>query len=121
MRWLQRSTIVLVPVVLLVSCGLCGDTLRKEYSSPNGKLKASWFVRDCGATTDFSSMVSVHRTDVSFKDDDAIVFVMKGDEPLEIEWEGDGIVKIDCGSCDRKKIIKHLAVDGPVEILLRRH
>lgn len=38
---------------------LCGNAVLAEYPSPNGRLKAVVFERDCGATTDFSTQISI--------------------------------------------------------------
>ncbi len=38
---------------------MCGNQILKEYPSPSGKLKAVVFERDCGATTGFSTHVSI--------------------------------------------------------------
>jgi hypothetical protein len=38
---------------------MCGNQVLKEYPSPSGKLKAVVFERDCGATTGFSTQVSI--------------------------------------------------------------
>jgi len=38
---------------------LCGSILIAEFPAPKKPLKASLYVRDCGATTDFSTQVSI--------------------------------------------------------------
>lgn len=38
---------------------MCGNQVLAEYPSPSGKLKAVVFERDCGATTGFSTHVSI--------------------------------------------------------------
>ena len=38
---------------------LCGSVLIAEFPAPSKALKASLYVRDCGATTDFSTQVSI--------------------------------------------------------------
>ncbi|HWB85680.1 MAG TPA: hypothetical protein VG675_16165 [Bryobacteraceae bacterium] len=48
-----------VAVVVLTGCGLCSNQIVKEVPSPDGTKKAIIFVRDCGATTGFSTDVSV--------------------------------------------------------------
>jgi hypothetical protein len=40
-------------------CGLCRNEVTAEHKSPNGRSKAVVFQRDCGATTDFSTQVSI--------------------------------------------------------------
>lgn len=61
----------LIKYLLLISLGIlfgcsssglsdmCGNKILKEITSPDKKLKAVIFTRDCGATTDFSSQLSI--------------------------------------------------------------
>lgn len=46
-------------VCFLLFNGLCENAVKSEVVSPDGNLKAVVFCRDCGATTDFSTQVSV--------------------------------------------------------------
>ena len=39
--------------------GMCANTVLSEHASPDGKLKAVVFERSCGATTGFSTHVSL--------------------------------------------------------------
>jgi hypothetical protein len=39
--------------------GLCGNDVVEQVKSPDGQNKAVIFVRNCGATTDFSTQVSI--------------------------------------------------------------
>jgi len=41
----------------------CGNTIVEALPSPDGSHKAVVFVRNCGATTDFSTQMSVLRGD----------------------------------------------------------
>ncbi len=50
---------LLSAVVLSTSCSGCNDVVISEVLSPGGTQKAIVFVRDCGATTGFSTQVSV--------------------------------------------------------------
>ena len=38
---------------------MCGNDVTNEVASPDGKIKAVVFERDCGATTGFSTQISV--------------------------------------------------------------
>lgn len=40
-------------------CGLCGNDLLDRYPSPDQRREAVVFQRDCGATTGFSTQVSL--------------------------------------------------------------
>jgi hypothetical protein len=48
--------------------GACGNQLYQEVLSPDNKYKAVVFQRDCGATTGFSTRVSILRADAKFTD-----------------------------------------------------
>lgn len=52
----------LVAAVLAAGCGeadLCANTEVRRLASPDGRLDAVLFERNCGATTGFSSQVSI--------------------------------------------------------------
>lgn len=56
----MRQLFVLVFLGTLSGCSvLCDNDLVKETLSPDGKWKAVVFQRDCGATTGFSTQLSV--------------------------------------------------------------
>jgi hypothetical protein len=42
---------------------LCGNDVWTEYPSPNGEYRAVIFQRDCGATTGFSTQVTILQRD----------------------------------------------------------
>ena len=111
-----KPILVLPLVLLIVGCAPCSDKVVAESLSPDRTLAATWFVRDCGATTEFSTMVSVHRPDITFRDDAGIVFVAKGRGSLKLEWTGPRGLKIECVGCERKMIFKEVTVAGDVDI-----
>lgn len=53
----------------------CGNELLAEVASPDGELRAVVFQRDCGATTGFSTQVSVLRRGEPLEDRPGNVFV----------------------------------------------
>jgi hypothetical protein len=74
---------------------LCGNEILDETKSPNGKLKAVVFQRDCGATTGFSFHVSVTASDEKLSSESGNVFA--GDDNhgavvamyIRTKWESD--------------------------------
>jgi hypothetical protein len=44
---------------VMTSCNHCNNSVIREVASPSGHLKAVIFQRDCGATTDFSTQLSI--------------------------------------------------------------
>ena len=55
--------------------GMCGNQIVSEIPSPDRMFKAVIFQRDCGATTGFSTQVSVLRISTSLPDDSGNIFV----------------------------------------------
>ena len=55
--------------------GICGNRIAREVSSPDGKWKAVLYERDCGATTDFSTQVSILRQRQDVGNDNGNVFI----------------------------------------------
>src|SRR3954469_19547777 len=64
---LLRSVAMLCAVTGMGAC-LCGNTLIEKIPSPGGRLQAIVFNRDCGATTDFVTHVSVISTGGGYGD-----------------------------------------------------
>lgn len=50
---------------------MCGTKLAESKLSPNGKLKILVFSVNCGATSDFSTQISLVDSDYILKNDDA--------------------------------------------------
>jgi len=54
---------------------MCGNQVLAEHPSPNNKLKVVTFQRDCGATTDFSTQVSILPSANALKNESGNIFV----------------------------------------------
>jgi hypothetical protein len=88
-----------VCLILPTACGdLCGNEVVSETKSPDAKLKVVVFERDCGATTNFSTQISIVRSNQSlpsgggnlFIADDkhhAIPLGSKGTMEITVSWE----------------------------------
>ena len=77
----------------------CENELVGEHPSPDGQYKAVLFVRDCGATTGFSTQVSLLRSDELVKNGSGNLFIAdtdhgkipsdpKGGLEVRIVWKG---------------------------------
>lgn len=85
---------VLLP--LLSGCGVCGNTISQTVLSPDGQLKAVVFQRECGATTGFSTQISVLAADETLPDWGGNVFVENKGDPIKVVWQG-----------NRRLVIRH--------------
>lgn len=80
---------------------LCDNEVGKELLSPDGEWKAIVFERDCGATTDFSTQISIVKGKKSLpQDGSGNVFSADSDHdkvgvdpngllPIDVAWESD--------------------------------
>ena len=70
-----------VTTLALVWGRVCGNDVVARVPSPDGRHEAVVFQRDCGATTDFSTQVSVVRTGGSLPDAGGNLLVTGGGPP----------------------------------------
>lgn len=71
---------------------LCGNTLLAETPSPEGNLRAVVFERNCGATTSFSTQVSVIESGSTLPNEGGNVFIATtghGKAPSDQGWGPD--------------------------------
>lgn len=68
---------------------LCSNVIHAELPSPDNKYKAVIFQRDCGATSGFSTQISIVQADKALPNDSGNIFVIKGHPEthgLELAW-----------------------------------
>jgi hypothetical protein len=68
---------------------MCDNEIFYEALSPGGRFKVIIFQRDCGATTDFSTQISLLPSDAALPNEGGNIFVVKGhprDRNIEIAW-----------------------------------
>ena len=98
--WIKRTIIGLISVVFVVMGGLfalfyfafsdlCDNEVFSQENSPDGKYKALIFQRDCGATTGFSTQVSVLDITEELENEGGNVFITANhpnDNRIELHW-----------------------------------
>jgi hypothetical protein len=99
-----------------MSCNPCSDTLRSKATTLDSQLVANFYERNCGATTDFSSMVNVQRTSDKFRADEGLLFVAKGRYDLSVAWIGPRILVVTCPNCSRKNVFREVAALGDIDV-----
>ena len=112
------SVVFLIAVgMVMIGCGLCSKDLVQNSRSPDGVLQATWYTNNCGATTDFSTVVIVHRPDSSYTDDSDIVFVAKGKQTIKLTWAAPHQLSVGCPSCERATIFREVTKIGDIDVL----
>jgi hypothetical protein len=95
---------------------MCKDTVNSEMRAPDGVLVATWFTRNCGATTDYATTVNVHRADSGFRDDSGTVFVAEGRHQLDMKWLDAKHLSIECDGCRRKQVFRTVTILGDTDV-----
>ena len=109
--------IVLAVSVLLVSCrSLCGDTPETTATSPDHQLTANSYVRDCGATTSFSSIVNVQGASSKFDGNEGQILIVKGKRDISLVWTGPKTLSVRCNICSRKDTYRKVVALGNIDI-----
>lgn len=100
--------IVLVLLPILSSCSsLCKNEIITELPSPDGKLKAVVFQRDCGATTDYSTQVSILKTSDKLANKGGNIFVADSNHGAAPIGEKEGLNVGVAWEGENKLLIKH--------------
>jgi hypothetical protein len=87
--------------------GLCENTPLAEVPSPGGTRKAVVFQRDCGATTGFSTQVSVLAAGEKLRDNGGNVFVADTDHGAAPSGPGGGPVVEPVWIAEDRLLIRH--------------
>jgi hypothetical protein len=101
-------TVVGVSLYLLAG-SLCGNELLAESASPDGRFKAIVFQRDCGATTGFSTQVSVVKASASTGNSAGNVFIADTSNGAPSGPGGDPMVKVQWRSPELLVVSHHAA------------
>lgn len=86
--------------------GDCEDAIRTEIRSPDGKYTATLYERDCGATTDFSTILNLRESLTKFKGNDLGPIIVKGQHRIELAWDGNTRLRLQCSDCRPEEIFK---------------
>ena len=81
--------------LLLSGCDMCGNDPLNVVTSPNGEMNAISFVRSCGATTGYSTHVSITDKSGRLKNDPGNIFTIEGKSPVGIEWKNNSQLIVD--------------------------
>lgn len=76
--------------MLIASAPSCGNSLAQELPSPDGRFKAVVFERSCGASTGFSSNISILAANGILPDSSGNLFVSEGHPAhigISLRWQ----------------------------------
>ena len=117
-RMRRGATVGVVAVALLAtSCGMCGDEDVASAVSPDGRLVARAFVRNCGATTDYVTRVEVASNRRWFRNPTS-VYVVEGVFTVQAKWSDRRRLVIVCDRCPAFPPDREW---GDFEVVYRKH
>ena len=83
-------TSLLVTLSLFVpACNPCSYGVQREIRSPSGKMIATVYQADCGATTDYATALSVRPSGKPFRPSTNLALGIAGQQPLSLSWLSD--------------------------------
>jgi len=92
--------LIIISIVILFTYfagTMCKNKIYQEYLSPDKSYKAVVFQRDCGATTAFSTQISILKSNNKLNNESANVFIVKG-HPTDVSpilnWENNNKLNI---------------------------
>lgn len=86
-----------VAFMMYLFSDMCGNYEYSTLQSPDAKYKAVIFQRDCGATTGFSTQISILSANEDLINESGNIFTMDGhpnDVAPKVEWLNDTTLKI---------------------------
>lgn len=94
---------------------MCGNDVFQELYSPDARLKAVIFQRDCGATTGFSTQISLLPANAELPNESGNLFVMNGhpdEATIRMRWETSGrlVIQHPVGAAENYKIRNYQGV-----------
>lgn len=98
----------------------CSDDIQKIVLSPDSTYKAIAYVRNCGATTDFSPQVVLGKSSLSNKEmiskSENVIFVGNHSYIVDIRWRDADVLEI-ISDLSSSNIIKHVTQKYGINIL----
>ncbi|MBS1791922.1 MAG: hypothetical protein JST85_29720 [Acidobacteria bacterium] len=84
----MKKRLLGITVLCLISIACfdpCDNQIKQELTSPDGKYRATAFIRNCGATTGFSPQVYLRPVEKEMKETGNI-FVADHSDQISIRW-----------------------------------
>lgn len=90
---MKRNIIIALLFLSLTGCvdissNICHDEIKYIKYSTDRRYEIIVFIRDCGATTDYSSQIKIKDNQQNTEE---IIFIGSLDESMKVEWENEKI------------------------------
>jgi uncharacterized protein DUF5412 len=108
-------------IVMLGCSSPCGNEIVSQTPSPDGKLVATVFVRDCGAATKAATWVTLHGPSENYGKKSSMVFTASQEQRIVVSWNDSSNLSINCVTCRAKDFGYQTATKGAVHINIQSH
>jgi uncharacterized protein DUF5412 len=85
----------------------CGNDIKQEVISPDGRYTATAFIRDCGATTSYSPQVYLRKAEERMAETGNVFTGYRSDE-INISWASATELVISC-NCEVRRYEKEFS------------
>lgn len=96
--------VLYIAILEFMSIGLsgdCSDSIKQQLQSPGGQYTADLYLRDCGATTSYSTNVSLRTSTSRFDgDENTRALTLKGNCDVTMDWQNDTLSLSYPSSCE---------------------
>jgi hypothetical protein len=119
-NWARVALVFLLAISTADCLSPCEDTIETRSPSPKGNYVAIASLRDCGATTDFSSIVTLQANWNAIPLGSERVFVARGKRALSLAWVASQTLRIQCPECKPSEVFvqKEMWRDIKVEFVI---
>jgi hypothetical protein len=118
---MRQIALSLILLSNLVCCGCltirCSDDVKANSSSPDDKYIATLYERNCGATTDFTTIVNLRSSKEKFDSEKGDIVIIEGRRQVNILWKDERTLQVECKDCRSEDMFKRESVWGDIEIL----
>lgn len=108
---MKRILPIFVFALFLSGCGMCGNNTVLSVTSPNGGYVAVVYTRDCGATTGFSTQVSILTAPGRLKNRPGNILRLDREVNVSVKWNSDMKLAIK-GSLDAEDFLRETSFKG---------
>ena len=112
-RFRKRAIVTAITCsAVLAGCdGLCSNEPIASVTSPSDAHKVVVFTRGCGATTGWSTQVSILRGSEHLWNESGNTLVVEGKSPVSVDWKSDSVVTLS-GMSSGRLFKQERAVNG---------
>ena len=101
-NWLTAA--LFIASLSLSDCDMCRNSVMRQIKSPDRQYQAVIFERDCGATSDFSTQISIIRADKSLRQNEVGNIFRADSDHGAVPVDAKGLIAVDVQWVDKRTL-----------------